>query len=292
MKACIKCNIEKDMSMFQASKGRHGKISIRNTCKACKSAIDRARINSSPELLAKDRARYVGRTRVNEKDIQARYWASDKGLAKRLELSEIRKHATIERSMGRYCRVTPIHCPCCDTLIVVKGNLDLKPKHKRVCPSCTRKVATLGLKMPRRRRKCLDCNTSYIGAGRSMYCASCAKKRNNIGNSNIMSRARHAGVYREAVNRLKVYKRDRYKCRYCECKVVRNDSMKPNMATLDHVIPLHIGGEHTYSNVVTCCFRCNSAKSGTIIEGTQVSLFTNIQEDKVGTYRGPVLSLR
>ena len=148
--------------------------------------------------------------------------------------------------------------------------------------------------MPRFARHCDDCGAGYVGVNNSRRCDACSEARRkeqerlsrNRRGHGIADRARRHGVHREVVNRVKVYDRDKYRCVYCKCKVKSNDSMRNDMATLDHVIPLHLGGEHTYSNVVTACFGCNSRKSGAIIEGSQVSLFTIVREDRIGIGTG------
>ena len=53
------------------------------------------------------------------------------------------------------------------------------------------------------------------------------------------------------VNRKRIFKRDRYTCQYCGSK--RN-------LTLDHVMPRSRGGNNSWTNMVTCCSRCNSKK--------------------------------
>ena len=54
------------------------------------------------------------------------------------------------------------------------------------------------------------------------------------------------------VSRLGIYNRDNHTCQYC--------GVKNNELTLDHVYPRHLGGPHTWENLVTCCFSCNSKK--------------------------------
>jgi len=44
-----------------------------------------------------------------------------------------------------------------------------------------------------------------------------------------------------------------YRCAYC--------GKKPQRLTQDHVIPLARGGNHTASNIVPACLRCNVRKS-------------------------------
>lgn len=60
--------------------------------------------------------------------------------------------------------------------------------------------------------------------------------------------------YNVKENRLKIYERDSYKCRYCEKQLTRLT------ATLDHVVAITQGGNNTYDNLVTACLSCNSKK--------------------------------
>lgn len=54
------------------------------------------------------------------------------------------------------------------------------------------------------------------------------------------------------VNRREVLRRDNHSCQYCGSN---------RRLTLDHVMPLSRGGQHTWNNVVTACERCNQRKS-------------------------------
>ncbi|MGB7758923.1 MAG: HNH endonuclease signature motif containing protein [Bryobacteraceae bacterium] len=55
-------------------------------------------------------------------------------------------------------------------------------------------------------------------------------------------------------NRIKVYERDAYKCRYCEKQLTRFT------ATLDHVTSVAEGGDNSFGNLITACLNCNSRK--------------------------------
>lgn len=48
-------------------------------------------------------------------------------------------------------------------------------------------------------------------------------------------------------------------CHYCSCALNRKNR------TLDHVVPLSMGGKHILSNVVVSCFNCNVIKSNNVI---------------------------
>lgn len=54
--------------------------------------------------------------------------------------------------------------------------------------------------------------------------------------------------------RCNVYRRDRFRCRYCGRRVTYRTG------TLDHVIPFYEYGPSVEWNLVTACFACNSAK--------------------------------
>ena len=56
------------------------------------------------------------------------------------------------------------------------------------------------------------------------------------------------------LTRRRVFIRDGYTCQYCG-RQVRD-------LTLDHVIPRHRGGQHTWNNVVSACKACNQRKAG------------------------------
>jgi hypothetical protein len=63
-----------------------------------------------------------------------------------------------------------------------------------------------------------------------------------------------ADFYNVKENRIKVYERDSYKCRYCGKQLTRFT------CTLDHVTPVAAGGTNALDNLVTACLGCNSRK--------------------------------
>lgn len=65
------------------------------------------------------------------------------------------------------------------------------------------------------------------------------------------------------IKRERIYKRDGWKCVYCESK--RN-------LTIDHVLPKSRGGKNTWSNLVTCCNSCNAKKNNKTPEEANMKL--------------------
>jgi 5-methylcytosine-specific restriction endonuclease McrA len=51
-----------------------------------------------------------------------------------------------------------------------------------------------------------------------------------------------------------IFRRDNYTCQYCGKKTTK--------LTIDHVMPRHRGGEHSWSNLVAACPACNRRKGG------------------------------
>lgn len=47
-------------------------------------------------------------------------------------------------------------------------------------------------------------------------------------------------------------------CHYCQKKIALNE------LTMDHVIPLALGGRSVKSNLVPCCKNCNNAKRASL----------------------------
>ena len=54
--------------------------------------------------------------------------------------------------------------------------------------------------------------------------------------------------------RRSIYLRDRYRCQYCGVQFPTQE------LTYDHVIPRAKGGQTVWTNILTCCVKCNSDK--------------------------------
>lgn len=75
-------------------------------------------------------------------------------------------------------------------------------------------------------------------------------------------RARQAAVLCDVVRKDAIFERDHWRCRLCGCKTPKElqGSILPTAPTLDHIIPLALGGPHTAKNLQCLCHRCNSRK--------------------------------
>ncbi len=64
-----------------------------------------------------------------------------------------------------------------------------------------------------------------------------------------------ADFYNVRENRVKIWERDNYQCKYC------GDQLTRFTATLDHIRPVRDGGDNSYENLITACLKCNSKKN-------------------------------
>lgn len=56
------------------------------------------------------------------------------------------------------------------------------------------------------------------------------------------------------LNRRELFRRDEHACQYCGSRTAH--------LTLDHVVPRHRGGGHSWDNLVSACRNCNRRKGG------------------------------
>jgi 5-methylcytosine-specific restriction endonuclease McrA len=66
------------------------------------------------------------------------------------------------------------------------------------------------------------------------------------------------------LSKQEIFRRDNYSCQYCG-----NTSSK---LTLDHVVPRHQGGQHSWENLVTACPSCNHRKGGRTAKQANMTL--------------------
>ena len=70
--------------------------------------------------------------------------------------------------------------------------------------------------------------------------------------------------------RHKLYKRDGFKCVYCNSGASEN-----NPLSLDHIVCRSKGGKHNKENLIVACHHCNSCRSDMSIADFQRYLFNN-----------------
>ncbi|PDS97533.1 hypothetical protein CO659_12775 [Rhizobium sp. S9] len=125
-------------------------------------------------------------------------------------------------------------------------------------------------------RPCAECSNAFsplYGEKRSIYCSKSCAKRNGNRRRRKKEKARLRGVLVETVDPIKVFERDKWKCQICGVKTPRKlrGTYEDRAPELDHIMPLSLGGAHSYMNTQCACRKCNAAKSDT--PPNQASLF-------------------
>ena len=112
---------------------------------------------------------------------------------------------------------------------------------------------------------CRVCGTAFVSQYREITCSEeCtgAYHKNRSREKCARRRALKRTALVEKISPALVFERDGWKCHICKQRIRRTyEYPHPKSATLDHIIPLSLGGTHEYANVAAAHFICNSRKS-------------------------------
>lgn len=123
----------------------------------------------------------------------------------------------------------------------------------------------------RLRSTCYECSTPFYQMtkdGRpTVYCSPVCRDASDHRRKSIarrMWKAKVRGVTVERVDPLQVFDRDKWRCQLCGCKTPKalRGTIRARAPELDHIVPLSLGGEHSYRNTQCACRSCNGAKGG------------------------------
>jgi hypothetical protein len=135
--------------------------------------------------------------------------------------------------------------------------LGRRPRASRVCVRCGRgfqSAKTLA-------RVCVPCvRAVYQAKIRKLY-----PERHTRGKHE--KRAKLAGVpYVYGITASAIFERDRWRCHLCGRKTRKDlkGQQRPRSPEVDHIVPLSVGGSHTWDNVATSCHECNMKKRNEI----------------------------
>ena len=114
--------------------------------------------------------------------------------------------------------------------------------------------------------ECETCGSPFVqGSRKRSFCSdACARTSYRYHNRSTwhMRRASECGAEAEKFLSVEIFERDEWTCKLCGIPVNRETELPhPFAPTLDHVIPLVQGGQHTRDNTQCAHFYCNSIKS-------------------------------
>lgn len=139
--------------------------------------------------------------------------------------------------------------------------------HRRYCSNrCNCAALIMGREPGKyRERQCPECQHTFTppyGRAHSRFCCRECSRRHAGRISRSRRRSRERGAASESVDPIQVFKRDRWQCQKCGTRTLRSrrGTHDPRAPELDHIIPLSVGGEHSYRNTQCLCRACNHAK--------------------------------
>jgi hypothetical protein len=139
----------------------------------------------------------------------------------------------------------------------------------RKCHAAIKKARTVYVPVERHAAMCAGCGETFSADGRRRrYCSTTCLKSHNYWVSNMRRRALLASALVETFPRMEIFERDGWMCGIC------HDPIDPSLrhpdrraASVDHIVPLARGGEHSRQNVQAAHWDCNSARGARPLEG-------------------------
>jgi 5-methylcytosine-specific restriction endonuclease McrA len=194
---------------------------------------------------------------------------------RRLSLATSRALGARRNDMPRQKIPTPrlLNCRVCAEVLPQSGfrvafcGDDCRKQYARDYARRCNVVATSSKRSERNCQECQSIFTPIYGDKRRSFCSAICLKKNTGRVQKAKRRAKIRAVKIEAVNPIKVFKRDGWRCHICAraTPMVHRGTQKPTAPELDHIVPLSLGGDHSYGNTACCCRQCNHRKGARIL---------------------------
>lgn len=163
---------------------------------------------------------------------------------------------------------TPLRtCAVCGTEHVTRSQT-CSPECKVELSRRKSKAYYLKSRTAKTERACLECGkffTPEYGSKRRTFCKLQCQRRATRRIAKAIRKARKRKVIAERFDPLEILRRDKHRCQLCGVATPARlrGKMVPNAPEVDHIIPLALGGCHSYENTQCLCRKCNHNKRNT-----------------------------
>ena len=225
-KQCSTCKTFKAFDQFKLDKGR-----IKFRCSECDKLRDRLRNQTQK---GKEQAR---------------------GRANRYKQKQFEAGLLFPKT--NICYVV---CPICKSVSIKTGLVD---KKKYCSIECKKKFVKKQFVKKIKDSVCSKCGMQHKAKSFNTMCFKCKNDMEKACKKAFRKKYDYKlkiATVHPVIDR-KVFERDKWKCVHCGIKVQKVNIYADNAAELDHIVPLSLGGPHSYSNVQTLCRKCNANKS-------------------------------
>jgi HNH endonuclease len=170
------------------------------------------------------------------------------------------KRRADKRIAAKKCTARSVRATCDSCGLWFRRQLDSKTTTCQLCRQGMAVTHGLASTYTNRGCRCQDCTTA-VTQERLHY------KRKQVAagfplDVNHRARARRYGVEAEYINKLTVFERDNWICGICNDPVDREAPWPASESpSLDHIMPLAVGGAHNYANVQCAHLGCNLLKN-------------------------------
>lgn len=119
--------------------------------------------------------------------------------------------------------------------------------------------------------KCRECGVVFVpeyGSKLRAFCSDQCRRNYNrrVGKATRRVRLRTNGPA-VPIDPIAVFRRDKWRCQLCGVRTPRRlrGTTHDRAPELDHIVPLALGGTHTWDNVQCVCRKCNREKSAKVL---------------------------
>lgn len=147
-----------------------------------------------------------------------------------------------------------------------------KSLKRRMCSQVCQRAADRAFYASRRPVRpmldCAECGQAFTPTYCTQrFCSGQCSRRCNRRIEKQVRRARKRNLPTDRVDSIEVFSRDGWRCQLCGQRTPRSKrgQMVDCAPELDHVVPLALGGSHTYENTQCSCRACNGAKGARVL---------------------------